>query len=151
MCHLLKFTSPRTSPPPVSTSWEEASTVNFKLDEWPTDAISLWWFFGVRQGAHYDRWAFCSIIWTTGRRSPCVLFFCWLLSLWVWSGMPLWFYFHIPIDSWCCTLFHVLDGHLPNFFRKVLCPYFDWAICFFLLLNCKSFFVYILHQRYDLQ
>lgn len=33
--------SPRTSPPSVSISGEKASTVNFKLDEWPTATVSL--------------------------------------------------------------------------------------------------------------
>ena len=38
---------------------------------------------------------------------------------------------------------HVLDGHLPNFFGKSLCPYFDWAICFFRCWIARVFFIYL--------
>ena len=44
---------------------------------------------------------------------------------------------HFPNDQWCWASFHVPVDHLYVFFRKtsiqVLCPFFNWAVCFLML------------------
>ena len=55
------------------------------------------------------------------------------------------FNLHFSDDRLCGASFHVSVGHL-NFFRELsiqlLCPFFNWIICFF-LLGCVRF-IYIL-------
>ena len=46
---------------------------------------------------------------------------------------------HFPNEKQCSTSFHLFAGHLCAFFGKmsvqILCPFFDWVVCF-LMLNC---------------